>query len=69
MTVFKAHKISALCWCFVSRNLVNTFPWVVGALSDSMCVCPASWLDDVEGSSGFPVQLNPGVVFYLAPKK
>ena len=53
MTVFKAHKISALCWCFVSRNLVNTFPWVVGIVQHH----------------GFPVLLNPGVVSHLAPKK
>ena len=52
MTTFKAHKISALCWSFVSRNFV-IFPWVIGTLFDSLCVCPASWLDDVAGSSGF----------------
>ena len=65
----KPTKFLLYAACFVSRNLVNTFPWVVGTLSDSLCMCPASWLDDVEGSSSFPVLLNPGVISHLAPKK
>ena len=68
MAVFKAHRISALCWYFVNVNLVNRFPCVVGILFYSMCLSPASWMNDVDGSR-FPELNNPGVVSDLAPKK
>ena len=69
MTVFKTHKISALCWCFVNVDLVIRSLCVVGILFDSMCVSLASWMTDVDGSSRFPELNNPGVVSDLAPKK
>ena len=69
MIVFKAHKISALCWCFVNVNLVIRFPCVVGILFDSMCVSSASWMNDLDGSSRFPEINNTGVVSDLVPKK
>ena len=68
MTVFKSHRISALCWCFVTVNLVIRFPCVVGILFDSMYVSSASWMNDEDGFSRFPELNNPDVVSDLAPK-
>ena len=69
MTVFKTHRISALCWCFVNINLVIRFPCVVGIFFYSMCMSLASRMNDVDGSSRFSTLNNPGVVSDLAPKK
>ena len=69
MTVFKDHRISALCCYFVNVNLVIRFPHVVGILFDSKCVSSASWMNDVDCSSRLPKLNNPGVVSDLVLKK
>ena len=68
ITVFNAQRISALCWCFVSVNLLITFPCDVDILPDSCSVTSWSCINDADDSSRFSELTNPDVVLDLASK-